>query len=841
MNKSVSWTLGLLMAAIPVAAQGSMDIFGQKGVHRTQSAQTLGHGRMGIGVLADYSTDPSVFQDNSDGTFRNYPSTPGQSERGASISEYQAGSIYPFLSLGLSDYFDFGISLPVYFDKIGYDQSPCPDNTCSTFPDDMSRSGYGDLRINTKVRLPIDQEQYIIDLAILLGGTVGVSNIEKNGPWIREPEYVNVNTGKATAYGNANNSWKAGAAATLDFNRLEDAFPLKVHANYSYRAPLNENYTKVHSVSAAAELTPKPFVTLFAEYFQDIPTDFGKLGENGATRANTSLDLQSLTAGGIVHTPIGVDFYLGLHAYLGGSKYIDSLYSYDEGGDRRIVYGGRVNPAYSAYGGIVWTGFLIPQDADDDGIVDSKDKCPDKAGPRENDGCPWGNPDVDEDGVCDAWVSEKGLEEQYAEVCEGIDVCPNEEGELEDNGCPVAEPDQDEDGVCDPWVSEKKMLKRFKDVCSGYDKCPSLEGDEENEGCPMGNPDMDKDSVCDPWVSEKGMLDKYAEVCKGYDKCPNEAGAIFNDGCKLDDPDIDGDGVCDAWVTEKKMGFHFKEKCTGTDQCPHDPGRLEDNGCPLGDPDMDKDSICDPWVSQKGQLSKFVDVCKGYDKCPSDSGSVFNEGCPLGDPDMDKDSVCDSWVTEKKLNDVFKGVCVGLDKCPLEVGVVENEGCPAVNPDLDGDGFCDSWVAEKGQLAKFADKCKGIDKCPNQAGVEAFEGCPAPKIEAKVNLKGVNFMTGKAELTLDAKRVLDGVAEQLLASPDVNIEIHGHTDSKGNPKSNLKLSEQRAQSVVNYLATKGVKLSRMKAKGWGADMPIADNKTESGREQNRRIEMLRAD
>ena len=50
-----------------------------------------------------------------------------------------------------------------------------------------------------------------------------------------------------------------------------------------------------------------------------------------------------------------------------------------------------------------------------------------------------------------------------------------------------------------------------------------------------------------------------------------------------------------------------------------------------------------------------------------------------------------------------------------------------------------------------------------------------------------------------------------------------------------------AQSVVNYLGTQGVKLSRMKAKGFGAEMPIADNKTESGREQNRRIEMLRAD
>lgn len=122
----------------------------------------------------------------------------------------------------------------------------------------------------------------------------------------------------------------------------------------------------------------------------------------------------------------------------------------------------RVHPQYSAYGGITWNGFLIPQDADGDGVVDKKDKCVDKPGPVENDGCPYGNPDVDEDGVCDAWVSEKGLEEEYSEVCEGIDVCPNEEGELEDNGCAVAEPDQDEDEICDPWVSEKRHAQALQ-------------------------------------------------------------------------------------------------------------------------------------------------------------------------------------------------------------------------------------------------------------------------------------------------------------------------------------------------------------------------------------------
>jgi len=833
MRNSISWScIGLLLAGIPASAD--LNIYGSKGVHKTQSAQTLGHGRMGIGVLADFSTDPSVVQD-ANGIMISNVQADGTTTATGTVNSYMAGSIYPFISIGLSEFFDLGVSLPVYFDKIGHEEFNDGDADPAEMYSDLSRSGYGDVRINSKIRFPIPQEDYIFDLAILLGGNIGVSDVEKGGLWVREPEYFNVVTHKA-GFGNGVNSWKAGVAATADFSRLSDPFPLQVHFNYSYRAPLSDEFAKVQAVSAAAELSPRDFITLFAEYYMDMPAAWPKLSDG----SDDYLDLNALTAGGTIHTPIGLDFTLGMHAYLGGANYIDNTVAYDDGA-RHVQFNGRVHPQYSAYGGITWNGFLIPQDADGDGVVDKKDKCVDKPGPVENDGCPYGNPDVDEDGVCDAWVSEKGLEEEYSEVCEGIDVCPNEEGELEDNGCAVAEPDQDEDGICDPWVSEKGMLKRFKEVCKGFDRCPSVEGVAANEGCPMGNPDMDNDSVCDPWVSEKGQLEQVSGICKGYDKCPNEPGLVFNDGCTLPDPDIDGDQVCDAWVTEKKIGYHYKDKCSGTDQCPHDPGRLEDNGCPLANPDMDKDSVCDPWVSEKGMTEKFAEICSGFDKCPSEAGSPLNEGCAMPSPDVDEDGVCDAWVTQKKLSEKFKEVCVGMDKCPLEAGVRENDGCAMIEPDLDLDGMCDPWVSEKGQLKKFADKCVGIDKCPNQAGTAQFEGCAPPVIEAKVNLKGVNFLSGKAELTLDAKRVLDGIAEQLIASPDVKVEIHGHTDNKGNPKSNQVLSEKRAQSVVNYLAGQGVKLSRMTAKGFGAENPIADNKTESGREQNRRIEMLRAD
>ena len=143
------------------------------------------------------------------------------------------------------------------------------------------------------------------------------------------------------------------------------------------------------------------------------------------------------------------------------------------------------------------------------------------------------------------------------------------------------------------------------------------------------------------------------------------------------------------------------------------------------------------------------------------------------------------------------------------------------------------------QTTKYILTAKGKGSVTTQV-VELIVEEPPP-IEEKVNLKGVNFLPGKAVLSLDAKRVLDGVAEQLLAYPNVKIEIQGHSDNLGKAATNLKLSESRAKAVVSYLATKGVKINRMKATGYGSNMPIADNSTEEGREINRRIEMIKVD
>lgn len=128
-----------------------------------------------------------------------------------------------------------------------------------------------------------------------------------------------------------------------------------------------------------------------------------------------------------------------------------------------------------------------------------------------------------------------------------------------------------------------------------------------------------------------------------------------------------------------------------------------------------------------------------------------------------------------------------------------------------------------------------IDQCPGtMAGSKVNEqGCPL-----SLELKGVNFEYDSAKLTPTAMSILDGVAENLIAYPSKNdIEVRGHTSSEGSNKYNMRLSQRRSQSVVDYLSMKGV-TNRLTAHGYGEDMPIADNSTEAGREQNRRVELV---
>lgn len=117
---------------------------------------------------------------------------------------------------------------------------------------------------------------------------------------------------------------------------------------------------------------------------------------------------------------------------------------------------------------------------------------------------------------------------------------------------------------------------------------------------------------------------------------------------------------------------------------------------------------------------------------------------------------------------------------------------------------------------------------------------PAAEVQSKINeiirLKNIEFLTGKAELTPASVSTLDEVAAALIKSPALTVAIGGHTDSQGNPGANQELSQARANTVRNYLISKGVAGTRMTAAGFGQTKPIADNATPDGRQRNRRIE-----
>ncbi|MGE5319035.1 MAG: OmpA family protein [Hyphomicrobiaceae bacterium] len=241
-----------------------------------------------------------------------------------------------------------------------------------------------------------------------------------------------------------------------------------------------------------------------------------------------------------------------------------------------------------------------------------------------------------------------------------------------------------------------------------------------------------------------------------------------------------------ASPTGKTSGYEL----FGTIGC---PGRqLLDAACPKP---VEKDSDGDGVVDSK-------------DKCPNTpAGRKVNaDGCEL---DSDGDGVVDA-----------------LDKCPdTPAGrKVNADGCEI---DSDGDGLVD-----------------GVDKCPTVYAKTA-DGCPppvaaepAPVAPKKLVLEGVNFDHDKATLRANAFPMLDQAAASLKDWGNVKVEVAGYTDSKGNAKYNLRLSQRRAEAVRAYLISKGVSADRLTAKGYGESRPVASNATEEGRFKNRRVELV---
>ena len=100
---------------------------------------------------------------------------------------------------------------------------------------------------------------------------------------------------------------------------------------------------------------------------------------------------------------------------------------------------------------------------------------------------------------------------------------------------------------------------------------------------------------------------------------------------------------------------------------------------------------------------------------------------------------------------------------------------------------------------------------------------------------GVTFAFNKADLTDEAKTLLNKMVSVLKEYPDTNVIVAGHTDSKGKAAYNMGLSERRAKAVTNFFTSNGLNASRFTTKWFGATQPAYDNATEEGRAKNRRV------
>lgn len=168
------------------------------------------------------------------------------------------------------------------------------------------------------------------------------------------------------------------------------------------------------------------------------------------------------------------------------------------------------------------------------------------------------------------------------------------------------------------------------------------------------------------------------------------------------------------------------------------------------------------------------------------------------------------------------GVYDGIDLCrnTPEGVTVDRVGCPL---DSDNDAVAD-----------YLDLCPGTPK----GVIVDQDGCPLPG-EELLSLTGVNFEFDKATLTPEAKEILEQAVTLLKETDEiVEVRVEGHTDSIGSEAYNQELSQRRAESVVEYLTSRGVSGSNLVPVGLGENFPVANNDTEAGRAANRRVDFV---
>lgn len=216
----------------------------------------------------------------------------------------------------------------------------------------------------------------------------------------------------------------------------------------------------------------------------------------------------------------------------------------------------------------------------------------------------------------------------------------------------------------------------------------------------------------------------------------------------------------------------------------------------------------------------------------------------------DAHGVAPSSIKATATEAAMKFVVVDKEKGPIQgivISLTDPSGKKFYTPETDAQGYAEVLVpiGQKYELVYLSlgreDVAASVDVTnePHQnirltLRYKRFNMEAVPRFV----LDGVTFDTGKATIKEESYARLDKVAEFMLHKGSARIQISGHTDNVGNPKTNKALSLKRAQACRDYLISTGIDGSRIEAVGYGDERPVAPNDTEEGRQQNRRIEAI---
>ena len=388
-------------------------------------------------------------------------------------------------------------------------------------------------------------------------------------------------------------------------------------------------------------------------------------------------------------------------------------------------------------------------------------------------------------------------------------------------------------GNCDIWMSQRKG--------DGW-------SDPVNIGAPVNSPGYEGF----PSLSPDGNTLYFVRECPEKTSCKDKLGIFYS--VKVDD----------TWTEPKKMPAPIN-----TEYCEFGPVILADNLSLIfsstrpggyGGYDLYKTERTEQggwgkpvnlgsFINTAGEDSLIAIPASGeimyYTKSVDEAEDTKHEGVrrifsvPIPENMQQtkvvvvKGTVRDKRKTAKTLFAELTITDINRDDRPITIYSNKDDGKYIVI--LNKDKICDFSVRSPGYLFHS----RKIDLTGLQQYKEINEDILLEPIVVGANivLNTMYFEFRKYRLLKESKYELNRIIKLMKDNPTIRVEISGHTDNIGSDRANQKLSDQRAQSVVDYLVKNDIAKDRLEAKGYGKTRPIATNKTEEGRQENRRVEI----